>query len=99
LGRVFSLQAGQVVSHERDIGGEWTHIAAIRRGRNLELFINGKLSTSSPLREGAAFNVSNDSPLWIGFGAQNYFHGTLSDLRWYGGALSAEDVRQLANRR
>lgn len=96
LGRVFSLQAGQVVSHERDIGGEWTHIAAIRRGRNLELFINGKRSASSLLREGPAFNVSNDAPLWIGFGAQNYFHGSISDLRWYDGALSAEEVRQLA---
>ncbi|MBM4073252.1 MAG: LamG domain-containing protein [Planctomycetes bacterium] len=99
LGRVFSLQAGQVVSHERDIGGQWTHIAAVRRGRNLELYINGKQTASSRLREGAAFNLSNKAPLWIGFGAQNYFHGAMADLRCYGGALNAETIRQLAMRK
>ena len=97
LGRVRSIQAGQVVSHERDIGGEWTHIAAVRRGRKLELFINGRLATSSTLREGPAFNLSNEAPLWIGFGAQNSFHGEMADLRWYAGALDAAAVAQLAN--
>lgn len=99
LGRVFSLQAGQVVSHERDLGGDWTHIAAIRRGRNLELYINGKLSSSSQLREGAAFNLSNDAPLWIGFGAQNFFHGAMADLRLYDGALDVTSIQQLAARK
>lgn len=99
LGRVYSLQAGQVVSHERDIGGEWTHIAAIRRGRSLELFINGNRSAASLLREGPAFNLGNDAPLWIGFGAQNAFHGALADLRWFDGALNVEAVRRLAQRK
>ena len=59
LGKVFSIQAGQVVSHEHDIGGDWTHLAAIRRGRRLELFINGQKTESTELREGPAFNLSN----------------------------------------
>ena len=98
LGRVRSIQAGQVVSHERDIGGEWTHLAAVRRGRDLELFINGKQSASSRLRPGAPFDLSNKAPLWIGFGAQNSFHGTLSDLKLYDGALTADAIRKLAER-
>ena len=99
LGQVHSFQAGQVVSHEHDIGGEWTHLAAIRRGRKLELYINGKLSTSSQLREGPAFDLSNNSPLWIGFGAQNFFHGAMCDLRLYDGAVHEDAIRQMSNRK
>lgn len=96
LGRVKSMQAGQVVSHERDIGGAWTHVAAIRRGKNLELYINGKLSSSSTLRAGAPFNLSNSMPLLIGNGVQNAFHGSMSDLKFYEGALDVNAVQTLA---
>lgn len=96
---MLSLQAGQVVSHERDIGSEWTHLTAVRRGSKLELYLNGKLSTSSQLRDGPAFNLSNESPLWIGLGAQNSFHGSMSDLRWYDGALNVDAIRQLTERK
>ncbi len=96
LGRVFSLQAGQVVSHERDIGGEWRHVAAVRRGRRLELYIDGNQAASSLLREGPAFDLTNAAPLWIGFGAQNHFHGEMADVRWYDGALDQATIQQLA---
>jgi len=96
LGRVSSFQAGQVVSHERDIGGDWTHVAAVRRGRGLELYINGKRSASSRLERAALLNLSSEAPLWIGFGAQNFFDGAMADLRLYDGALDAESIRKLA---
>lgn len=99
LGRVHSLQAGQVVSHERDIGGEWTHIAAVRRGKTLELYINGKRTAVSTLRDGPAFNLSNQSPLLIGFGAQNSFDGEIADVRLYDGALSGEAIGKLGERK
>jgi hypothetical protein len=99
LGRVRSIQAGQVVSHERDIGGEWTHIAAVRRGRHLELYINGERTAISSLRDGPAFDLTNAAVMWIGFGAQNYFHGEMADLRCYEGALDPEAIRLLANDR
>jgi hypothetical protein len=89
MGRIYSIQAGQVVSHERDIGGEWTHLAGVREGRKLKLYVNGKLAATSELRDGPAFNLSNNLPLLIGFGAQNYFTGWLSDVRLYDGALDA----------
>ncbi|MGE0608853.1 MAG: LamG-like jellyroll fold domain-containing protein [Pirellulales bacterium] len=99
LGRVQSIQAGQVVSHERDIGGDWTHIAAIRRGRDLELHINGRPTSVSTLRDGPLFDLTNTAPLWIGFGAQNFFHGQLADLRWYQGALDKAEIEKLAQER
>jgi hypothetical protein len=98
LGRVFSMQAGTVVSHERDIGGEWTHVTAIRRGRNTELYINGKLTASATLPDGKNFNLTNDAPLTIGSGAQNAFHGAIRDVRLYDGAVDQNAIRHLASR-
>jgi len=97
LGRVFAMQAGAVASHERDIGGAWTHIAAIRRGPQIQLFVNGKLTASSPIPSEKPFDLDNKSPLWFGFGAQNYFDGTISNLRFYQGALDIPTITSLAD--
>jgi len=98
LGRVYAIQVGQVVSHERDIDGGWTHLAVVRRGAELKLYVNGRLSTCSAAPEGRILDLSNTEPLLIGFGAQTYFTGALADLRLYARALEAEDVtRILAN--
>jgi hypothetical protein len=96
LGRVHSIQAGQVVSHERDIGGDWTHIAAVRQGRQLELYVNGDRTATSTTGEGPTFDLTNQAPMWIGFGAQNFFHGQMADVRWYDGALDPATIRLLA---
>ena len=42
------------------------------------------------------YNLNSEKPLEIGFGAQDYFHGGLSDLKVYRGALSALQIEQLA---
>ncbi len=95
LGRVYALQTGQVVSHERDIGDAWTHLAVVRKSRELSLYVNGKLSCSSSAPENHTFSLANTSPLLIGFGAQNYFDGSISDVRVYRGALSAAQFTEL----
>lgn len=43
------------------------------------------------------YNLNSDKPLAIGFGAQDYFKGGLSDLKIYRGALSARQVNELAS--
>lgn len=98
LGRVYELQAGHVVSHERDIGGNWTHLTAVRRGSELNLFTNGVRSVTSHAPDQRVFDLSNSEPLLIGFGAQTYFAGALSDLRLYGKALTDADVRRLSDK-
>jgi hypothetical protein len=95
LGRVYSLQVGHVVSHEQEIGGGWTHLGAVRRGSELLLYVNGRVTSSSRTPEGHRFDLSNQQPLVIGFGAQTYFTGAMADLRLYGRALSADEVRRL----
>ena len=95
FGRVYAFQAGQVVSHERDIGGEWTHLAAVRRGKELRLYVDGELSACSTAPPGQTFDLANTKPLSIGFGAQTYFAGALSDLRVYAASLDAEAIRAI----
>ncbi|MBM3241399.1 LamG domain-containing protein [Candidatus Poribacteria bacterium] len=98
LGRVYAVQTGQVVSHERDIGSDWTHLAAVRAEKQLRLYVDGQLSHSSEAPKGHTFDVSNTQPLTIGFGVQNYFCGLMADLRLYRGALNDSQVQALGKK-
>ncbi|MCX5662674.1 MAG: LamG domain-containing protein [Planctomycetota bacterium] len=95
MGRVLAAQAGQVVDHERDIGGAWTHIAAIRRGKRLALYVDGELSAESEAPAGQAFDLANVRPLLIGRGPQGSFDGSIADVRLYRGALGAAEIAGL----
>ena len=66
LGRVYAIQAGQIVSHEHDIGSGWTHLAAVRRAGELRLYVNGRLSATAAAPEDRVWDLSNSVPLWIG---------------------------------
>lgn len=96
LGRVRSYAFGQMVSHEKDLPPGWVHIAAVRRERILELYLNGRLAARSGDQPPQSINVDSDSPLRIGFGNLTHFSGALSDVRLYRGALSENDVAKLA---
>ena len=85
--------AGQVCSHEHDIGGDWTHIAAVRQDKETRLYINGSLSATSHAPTRTTFDLTNVSPLFIGYGTQTYFRGAIADVRMYSGALPAEAIR------
>jgi len=95
-GRVLYCQTGMAASHEHDIGGDWTHVAVVRTDRELQLFVNGTLSHRMPAPYGQHFHLGNAEPLRIGTGAQSSFDGAISDVRLYGGALDAGQVRELA---
>ena len=41
------------------------------------------------------FELTNTSPLFIGYGTQTYFAGAIADVRLYNGALSAQGIRVL----
>jgi hypothetical protein len=40
--------------------------------------------------------LSNNQPLLIGAGPGDFFHGRLSDLRFYDGPLTNDDISELA---
>ncbi len=96
VGRVLACEAGQVVSHEHDIGGDWTHLAAVRQGRRLKLFVNGRPAAASLAPKARTLNLMNAQPLRIGSGAQGAFNGALADVRLYGRALIPRQIAALA---
>src|SRR5437763_11482787 len=94
-GRVHALDVGAVVSHDHELKSGWRHLAALRQGQHLKLFVDGKHVATSARFDPAAFDLTNNRPLTIGFGAHDYFRGSLSDVRLYERALEAEEIAAL----
>lgn len=94
-GRVLSCQAGVMASYERDIGSDWTHVAAVRKREEICLYINGLLAARAKLPDRRSFDLCNPEPLLIGNGPQGPFAGELSDIRLYDRALSEPEIGAL----
>lgn len=91
-GHVHALDAGAAVSYDSELAPGWRHVAAMRAGNRLKLFVDGKRVAESPPFEAARFNLTANAPLKIGFGEHDYFHGRLRDVRLYGRALSETEI-------
>jgi hypothetical protein len=96
LGRVFSMEAGKCVSYDKDLGPGWKHLVALRQGGRLKLYVDGKLVARSSSFDEAAYDLSTDQPLRIGFGQTDYFAGRIAEVRIYNKALSTSRIRELA---
>ena len=95
-GRVLSIEAGRNATHDHELPAGWHHVAAVRGTDRLTLYVDGKQVSQSAVLKPEEYNLDSDRPLEIGFGAQDHFHGGLSDLKIFRGALTAEQVGQLA---
>jgi hypothetical protein len=87
-GSVWSLEAGKSVTLDRDIGPGWHHLAAVKRGGVLELYVDGQRHAVSSAFDPVDYDLSATVPLRLGAGAAGSFNGNLRDLRVYRGALS-----------
>lgn len=94
-GRVYSFESGRSVTHDRELQPGWHHVAAARSGKFLHLYVDGSLAATSAAFEPAAYDISNNRPLRIGFGDHDYFNGTIRDVRLYDRALGAPELRRL----
>ena len=95
-GRVYALQAGQAVTHDHELPPGWQHLAAVRRAGALELYVNGRrVAVSPPGKDG--FDISNTESLTLGFGAHDYFNGSLKDVRIYAHALAQDELPAIMN--
>jgi hypothetical protein len=65
--------------------GVWAHIAIVRQGTSLKLYLNGALDTTVTISSGLGFNLSNGGTrIGRGFDVDStngYFTGYLSNLR------------------
>ena len=95
-GRVLSIEAGRNATWDRELIAGWHHVAAIRGRDRLQLYVDGKLASESAPFAAETYDLTNQQPLRIGLGAQDYFRGDMADVRLYRGALSPEQVRELS---
>lgn len=95
-GRVWSTTNGANVSFDHELAKGWRHIAAVRAGDRLQLYVDGRKMAESVEFKAADFDVSADAALQIGFGQNDFFKGRMADVRLYEGALSEREIVQLA---
>jgi hypothetical protein len=70
-------------------------LAAVRQADRLKLYVDGKLVAESVIANPSALDITNEQPLRIGFGGNDYFSGSMSDLRLYGRALTSDEIANI----
>jgi len=89
-GHVYAMEAGKCVTIDRELGPGWKHLVAVRKADQLKLYMDGaRIAVSSAFPAGS-YDLSNDRPLMIGLGAQDYFKGRMRDLRLYNRAIEGD---------
>ena len=97
-GHVLSLEAGKCATCDRALPPGWRHIAAVKGGDRLRLYVDGKCVSTSSAFTAADFDLDNQQPLKIGFGQHDYFNGKMRDLRIYDRALEEAEIVGLTQR-
>ena len=96
-GKVLSLEVGKSVTYDRALPSGWQHLTAVRRESQLQLFVNGKLVSSTGEFDQSRFRKPSGAALRIGFGQHDYFNGQMKDVRIYDRALVPREIRRIAN--
>ena len=93
-GHVYSLEAGKNVTYDRALPAGWHHVAAVKSGDRLRLYVDGKQVSQSEKFNSGSLDLQSNGPLKIGFGQHDYFNGKMKDLKIYGRALTPKEVDQ-----
>lgn len=88
-GRVWSYEAGRSATWDHELGPGRAHLAAVRAGRRLQIYLDGKPVARSDEFDPAEYDLTCRAPLEIGGG------GRLRDLRLYRRALSEAEIRHI----
>jgi hypothetical protein len=96
-GNLFEWKSGVAVSQNSELGSGWRHLAAVRDGGVLRLYVDGVLVGTSSAFVAGDYDLSNAQALLIGFGAQDYFNGRIDDLAVFNTALSQDNITAVYN--
>jgi len=94
-GHVHSFSAGKNVTYDTALASGWVHVVAVKGKNRLQLYVDGKQVAKSTSFNAADYDLTTTSPLKIGFGAHDYFNGSLKDLRIHNRAISNSEVQEL----
>ena len=95
-GRIHAFSAGQQTQWGHTLSPDWHHVAAVRAGSRLTLYVDGQRVSQTPAFPGADFVLDADAPLQLGTGVNGHFQGALADVRLYRRGLSQADITELA---
>ncbi len=89
-----------ITSNKKLDDGKWHHIALVKSGENLTLYIDG--SVEGTVSDSTSADTTNTSPIYIGKrgsdgDGNNNYNGSVDDLRLYDTALSASQISDLAS--
>ncbi|WP_152049278.1 LamG domain-containing protein [Tautonia marina] len=96
-GQVFAYRAGAMTSWNQTFPDGWHHVAAVRSGETLRLFVDGRPVASETIDGSGAFDLSTEVPLRIGSGPNAPFRGRLAEVRLHRRALAEEEIERLAS--
>jgi hypothetical protein len=95
-GRVHSMSAGLAVSTGCALAPGGHHVAAVRRGAVLELYVDAAPVAASAPSSGLPMDLGVLPPLTSGAGPRARFAGDVTDVRLFDGALDAAEIAALA---
>ena len=96
LGRAQS-SAGFVAGDQALDAGKWHFAAAVSDGEHVVLYADGQQVAASPLAQGSVAAVLEMAPPPLPDVADSHFGGKIASLRIYRGALTAEQVKAIAD--
>ncbi len=96
-GRVQACEFGKLVTWDYEFPTGWHHVAGVKSGGKLLLYVDGKLKSSSTDFNPDDFDLSNEQTLRIGSGPNDFFNGRIRDVRLYRRALAQTEVATLSN--
>jgi hypothetical protein len=94
-GRVFSMETGLTVSHDSALRAGWRHVAAVRAGDRVALYVDGRLVAERAADEGGgarALDLGSGAVLRLGGGPAAGLDGELARVRLHGRALDAAEI-------
>ena len=77
------------------MGPGWKHVAAVKAGRRLELYVNGIRVARSASFDPADYDVSNTQPLRLGSGEVDSFCGRMREVCFYKRALGHQEIASI----
>ena len=95
-GHIHSVEVGKNATYDHALEPGWRHLAAVRDGDRLKLYIDGERVAESTTFDAGDYELSSKQKLMVGYGANDLLNGRLHDLRLYSGALTGEEVADLA---
>jgi hypothetical protein len=96
-GRVFAAAAGTSVQAAHAIDDRWHHVAAVRRGSDLELWMDGRFVARKHQPDLSTYDLSSQAILKIGSGRHGTLQGNIGQVQIFSRALSPEQLEGHTN--